>query len=219
MSKKINIIIVTKKNIGFLDLKENLERKLSIPVLFFNRLDLFNSELKSSNIYILNADDSENKIILKNLQEQTQNVVKIFIIKKKLTAFQDQKNIKLITLPLDLNNLTNDISTQIKILKQKEFQDQKIFKYSYQESILYFKKTQKTVKLTELENKFFDFLLNAKKPITKREILKKVWHHQKELDTHTLETLVYRLRHKIELNPKKPKILILDKNKYFISKT
>tara|TARA_A100001015_G_C15022152_1_gene728557 strand:- start:1104 stop:1763 length:660 start_codon:yes stop_codon:yes gene_type:complete len=219
MSKKINIIIVTKKNIGFLDLKENLEKKLSVPVQFSNKLDLLNSDLEGFNIYILNADDGENKIILKNINEHLQNFEKIFIITKNFLHFQDQKNIKLITLPLDLKNFLNDISTQIKILKQKKFVNQKNFKYSNQESKLYFKKTQNTVKLTEMENRFFNFLLNSKKPITKKEILKKVWYHQKELNTHTLETLVYRLRHKIEFNPKKPKILILDKNKYYINKT
>ena len=61
MTRKINIIIVTKESIGFLDLKENLEKKLSIPVQFSNKLDLLNSNLESFSIYILNADDGENK--------------------------------------------------------------------------------------------------------------------------------------------------------------
>ena len=35
---------------------------------------------------------------------------------------------------------------------------------------------------------------------TKSEILKEVWNHNNKLNTHTLESLIYRLRKKIEKN-------------------
>ena len=53
---------------------------------------------------------------------------------------------------------------------------------------------------------------------TKQELLSKVWGHNKVLDTHTLESLIYRLRKKIEINPNQPKILILKEKKYFLIK-
>ena len=36
---------------------------------------------------------------------------------------------------------------------------------------------------------------------TKQELLSKVWGHNKVLDTHTLESLIYRLRKKLKLTP------------------
>ena len=47
-------------------------------------------------------------------------------------------------------------------------------------------------------------------------ILLNVWQHNRDLETHTLESLIYRLRKKIEKNPNKPKILINDENKYLV---
>ena len=42
--------------------------------------------------------------------------------------------------------------------------------------------------------------------------------HNKLLDTHTLESLIYRLRKKIEVNPNEPKLLVLTEKKYFLIK-
>ena len=73
-----------------------------------------------------------------------------------------------------------------------------------------------TVNLTELENKFLDYMLKRKNGATKSQILSEVWKHNKKLDTHTLESLIYRLRKKIEKNPNKPIILTNDAKKYSI---
>ena len=39
--------------------------------------------------------------------------------------------------------------------------------------------------------------IKKKKPISKNEILKRVWEYSPEVDTHTVETHIYRLRKKI----------------------
>ena len=51
---------------------------------------------------------------------------------------------------------------------------------------------------------------------TKTQIHSEVRKHNKELDTHTLESLIYRLRKKIENNPNEPSVLINDSKRYFI---
>ena len=56
------------------------------------------------------------------------------------------------------------------------------------------------------------------KPVSKEDILSNVWKHQKKLETHTLESLVYRLRSKIEVDSKDPQILILKGKKYLLMK-
>ena len=75
-----------------------------------------------------------------------------------------------------------------------------------------------TKRLTELEGRFLKFLSENAKGSTKQELLSKVWGHNKLLDTHTLETSIYRLRKKIEVNPNEPKLLVLIEKKYFFIK-
>ena len=72
------------------------------------------------------------------------------------------------------------------------------------------------IKLTYLENKLIYFILNKKDGCTKTEILKNVWEHNAKLQTHTMESLIYRLRKKIEDDPNQPRALIQIKKKYFL---
>lgn len=45
-------------------------------------------------------------------------------------------------------------------------------------------------------------------PVSRDELLKNVWQYQEGLDTHTLETHIYRLRQKIELSAEAPRLLL-----------
>ena len=53
------------------------------------------------------------------------------------------------------------------------------------------------LKLTEKEADIIVFLKKAEKTVTIDELQIKVWGHSSKLDTHTVETHVYRLRKKI----------------------
>jgi DNA-binding response OmpR family regulator len=50
--------------------------------------------------------------------------------------------------------------------------------------------------------------------LSKDIILRDVWDYRSDLETHTLETHIYRLRQKIEGDPRAPKILITVPNGY-----
>ena len=52
------------------------------------------------------------------------------------------------------------------------------------------------VKLTEKEINSIIYLDKAKKPVKIQEFQSKVWGYQSELETHTVETHIYRLRKK-----------------------
>ncbi len=54
--------------------------------------------------------------------------------------------------------------------------------------------------LTEKEIKLLELFLENQNPVTKNEILSKVWHYSNDADTHTVETHIYRLRKKINDN-------------------
>ena len=94
----------------------------------------------------------------------------------------------------------------------------KNFQFNLKNFELIFERTNKKIRLTELESRLLKFLSENIKGSTKQELLLKVWGHNKVLDTHTLESLIYRLRKKIEINPNEPKILILKEKKYFLIK-
>ena len=74
------------------------------------------------------------------------------------------------------------------------------------------------IKLTSLESKFLNFLYENEKGYTKKELLTYVWGYNSRVETHTLESLVYRLRRKVEPDPNFPKILIQIENKYILKR-
>jgi DNA-binding response OmpR family regulator len=72
------------------------------------------------------------------------------------------------------------------------------------------------IRLTTLESKFLNFLYTNKEGLTKKELLECVWDYNAKVETHTLESLVYRLRRKLESDPNSPKILVQTGNKYIL---
>ena len=70
--------------------------------------------------------------------------------------------------------------------------------------------------LTEKEIQLLELLLKAKHPITKNNILSSVWHYAKDVDTHTVETHIYRLRKKIIDKFVDEKFILNNKDGYFL---
>ena len=72
------------------------------------------------------------------------------------------------------------------------------------------------IKLTEKEINTIIYLSRTNKPVDVEELQKKVWGYQNEIDTHTVETHIYRLRKKISDNFNDNKFIISEKNGYRI---
>ena len=53
------------------------------------------------------------------------------------------------------------------------------------------------ITLTEKEIFILDLLLEKKASVSKEELLSIVWNYAKGVDTHTVETHIYRLRKKL----------------------
>ena len=73
------------------------------------------------------------------------------------------------------------------------------------------------LKLTEKEINTIIYLSNKKKPVGIQELQTKVWGYQSGMETHTVETHIYRLRKKILKTFNDENLLLSKKNGYQIS--
>ena len=98
-------------------------------------------------------------------------------------------------LPLVYNELMTEVERLNKVTKinYKMYKLGKFF-YNAKTSQLFEEKSSSVINLTELESKFLNYMIKKNGGATKTQILSEVWKHNKELDTHTLESLIYRLR-------------------------
>lgn len=105
---------------------------------------------------------------------------------------------------------SKDIDAEIKILTfgKAELNTQRF---------LFKRLDEKTVPLTEKESEILTYL-HSNKPdtIPKNTLLKSVWEYADSVETHTLETHIYRLRQKIEQDPANPEILLTKENGYTV---
>ena len=72
------------------------------------------------------------------------------------------------------------------------------------------------LKLTEKEINTIFYLSKANKPVSIDELQKKVWSYQSDIESHTVETHIYRLRKKILNTFNDKEFIISQKNGYQI---
>ena len=72
------------------------------------------------------------------------------------------------------------------------------------------------LKLTEKEINTISYLSKSDKPVSIDELQKKVWSYQYDMETHTVETHIYRLRKKILNTFSDNEFIISKKNGYQI---
>ena len=72
------------------------------------------------------------------------------------------------------------------------------------------------LKLTEKEINTINYLFKSNKPVSIDELQAKVWSYQSDIETHTVETHIYRLRKKILISFNDKEFIISKKNGYQI---
>jgi len=77
------------------------------------------------------------------------------------------------------------------------------------------KENHEHIRLTDKEVDILIHLYQSEDKELSREILlEKVWNYAKNVETHTLETHIYRLRQKIEADPAKPTLVTTTETGY-----
>ena len=105
-------------------------------------------------------------------------------------------------------------------IRQHERSDDAVFTigpYTFQPSakLLLHNATNKKVRLTDKEVTILKHMYRAGSLVIGRDVLlDEVWGYNAGVDTHTLETHVYRLRQKIEQDPSNPVILVTEPGGY-----
>ena len=78
------------------------------------------------------------------------------------------------------------------------------------------KKNKISLKLTERETDMILFLNKSKKPVNVSTLEKEIWQHSSDLETHTVETHIYRLRKKIKAEFENDELIKSNKDGYTI---
>ena len=137
------------------------------------------------------------------------------IISKK--EIKDLKSIIVIkNFPLKIKKLIEIINTNF-LKKQFHIQSSQIIgPYMLDLNSKKIFKNEVSLELTEKEIKLINFLKSAKAPISINELQRKVWGYVSSLETHTVETHVYRLRKKFLETFNDKNFIKSNKSGYFI---
>jgi len=164
---------------------------INLIIYNFNQLyEILNEIKKELNINILNCERSQ----LNNLNFN-QNDNYIIVSKNKIQNIKNQLLID--KFPIEVNKLVEKLN--IHFLKNKFNQQTDIsvgiFRINLNSRKIYDDSNE--LDLTEKETKIIIFLNNSKNPVSIIKLQDEVWGYKNKLETHTVETHIYRLRKKI----------------------
>ena len=180
---------MTKQNINIIDFEilynilEEIKINLSFKIYNYKNEVEFLSDLNNNN------KDLTNTLIV--LKSQSKNLINHSKIDKR-------KILSLTDLPIEINKLVEKIN--VLLIKQRYNYQSKINIKNYvldlnSRNIVI---NNNFLKLTEREIDIILFLYDHKKPQKVNVLQNKIWRYSSELETHTVETHIYRLRKKIK---------------------
>ena len=129
----------------------------------------------------------------------------------------NEKNfLNLNNLPLQLNKLIELINIQLIKLRFNHQYKINIKGYELNLNSKFFSKKNLSLKLTEKEIEIILFLNETKLKHDVLDLQKNIWGYSSEMETHTVETHIYRLRKKISTKFKDENLILSHPNGYFI---
>ena len=175
------------------EIKENL----SFTIIKINNEEDFKKKFDLSRLDHLVISKTDYKLLQNNN-----------ITNQNLLEFND--------LPLSLKKLLELIN--IKLIKLKFNQQSKITIQGYELNLnsKFLSKSNLKLKLTEKEIEIILYLNDKKIKHNVADLQKNIWGYSANIETHTVETHIYRLRKKISDLFKDEQFILSHKNGYFI---
>ena len=179
------------------EILDEIKENLSFKIIKFENEEDFQKNLDLAIIDYLIISNTNDKLLLNDN-----------IADKSLLYFNN--------LPLTLKKLLELIN--IKLIKSKFNQQSKIVIKGYELNLnsKFFSKGNLKLKLTEKEIEVILYLNNKKIKHDVTDLQKNIWGYSSGMETHTVETHIYRLRKKISGLFKDEKFILSHKNGYFI---
>ena len=179
------------------EILDEIKENLSFKIIKFENKEYFKKKLDLDKIDCLVISKTDHKLLLND------NIT-------------DKNFLDLNDLPLSLKKLLELIN--IKLIKLKFNQQSNVIIKGYELNLnsKFFSKGSLNLKLTEKEIEVILYLNNTKIKHNVADLQKNIWGYSADMETHTVETHIYRLRKKISDLFKDEKFILSHKNGYFI---
>ena len=184
--------------------------KQNLIIYDFSELfSILNEIKKDLSFHLINVSKREFPDL--NLNELNSYLI---ITKKEISKLQNQ--IVLRNFPLKMNKIIEAININFLKIKFNQQSHINIGNYKLNLNSRKMFDSKKDLDLTEKEADIIIFLKNSKKPVSIDELQTHVWGHSSKLETHTVETHIYRLRKKIGKKFNNKEFIISTKQGYNI---
>jgi DNA-binding response OmpR family regulator len=202
---KVFLNIIKELNLGYnLSTKEEINLNKKNNLEFIVRI-IFPEELKLIEVKKFFTENIPTIFFLKD---------KSYLLKNKLSLLNFHQNLSLPVDILSFREILNILITKYSFFKKSKIT---INNYEIDSNQRIITREGTKVKLTEKELELILFL-NNHSGLDKSLLLKKIWNHNSELETHAFETHLHRLRKKIERFFKDKKFIIEKNSLYYLSK-
>ena len=169
--------------------------------------------------------------ILKEIENEIEYNVEEILSDKQLNTEESSQNLVLtnkkkgkilnsieLNFPLKILKLIEQVNIKFIKLKTKEKASLSLGKYEINLNSRLLKFNSNSVSLTEKEINLIIFLNNSKGYVSINKLQEKVWGYKNEIETHTVETHIHRLRKKILNEFKRDDFILSNKSGYYLNK-
>ena len=161
------------------------------------------------NLNVISADNEN------SLNEQVSNFNNYLVISNK-KHLDISNQFVLDKIPINIFKLVEKINIEFLKVQFSSQSEVVVNKYIIDLNSREMLINNKKLKLTEKEINTITYLSKSNKPVSIDELQEKVWSYQPEMETHTVETHIYRLRKKILNTFNDNEFIISKKNGYQI---
>ena len=151
----------------------------------------------------------------KSLKNEVENLNHYLIISYKIFSNIDNQ-FDLDNTPINIFQLIEKVNIEFLKIKFNSQSELKINNYFIDLNSRELFMNNIKVRLTEKEINTIIYLFKSDKPVSVEELQEKVWDYQSDIETHTVETHIYRLRKKILTIFNDSQFIISKKNGYQI---